>query len=590
MVKERVERRLAAILATDVAGYSRLTGADEEGTLARLTAHRRELIDPAIAEHRGRIVKTTGDGMLVEFASVVDALRGAVEIQRGMAERNAGQPSDRRIDLRIGINLGDIIHQEDDIFGDGVNVAARLEGLADPGGIFISDDAHRHVRGKIDLTFEDLGDQSLKNIAHPVRVFRVRLGPTASKANPAAAPLTLPDKPSIAVLPFQNMSGDPGQEYFADGIVEEIITALSRMRWLFVIARNSSFTYKGRAVDVKQVGRELGVRYVLEGSLRKSGDKVRITGQLIDCATGAHLWADRFDGGLEDIFDLQDQVTASVIGAIAPKLEQAEIERSKRKPTESLDAYDYYLRALSAARQWTREGNAEALAHFARAIELDPDFASAYGMAARCYSQRKSSGWVVDLAQDVAETARLIRRVAELGSGDAVALCSAGFALGHVMGNVEDGDAMIDRALALNPNLAIAWLFSGWAKVWLGEPELAIERTTWALRLSPQDPLAYSMLGAMAYAHFLAGRYSESVSWAERAIRERPAYGHVAARVLAASWALAGRQDEARKAMRRLRELDPALRMSSLRNMIPVRRPEDYAKLVEGLKLAGLPE
>jgi TolB-like protein len=330
----RVERRLAAILAADVVGYSRLMGSDEEATLAQLKVHRRELVDPKITEHRGRIVKTTGDGMLVEFASVVDALRCAVDVQRGMAERNAEVMKDKRIEFRMGINVGDIIIDCDDIYGDGVNVAARLEGLAEPGGICVSGRVQEDARGKLEIVFEDLGEQQLKNIARPVRVYRVRLSGAAPSYRPA---LPLPDKPSIAVLPFQNMSGDPEQEYFADGIVEEIITALSRFRQLFVIARNSTFTYKGRAVDVKQVGRELGVRYVLEGSVRKAGERVRITAQLIDAATGAHLWADRFDGGLGEIFELQESVAATVAGEIAPRVERAEIERVKRKPTESLD-------------------------------------------------------------------------------------------------------------------------------------------------------------------------------------------------------------------------------------------------------------
>src|SRR6266566_1293989 len=311
-------RKLAAILAADVAGYSRLTGLDEEGTLKRLRRLRRELINPAVSLHRGRIVKTTGDGILIEFPSVVDAVRCALDVQRGMASRNEEIPADQRIEFRVGINVGDVVVEGDDLLGDGVNVAARLEGISDPGGICISDAAYQQVRDKLDMDFQDAGEQQLKNIARPVRAYRVRLDRSPAQAKP---PLQLPDKPSIAVLPFQNMSGDPEQEYFADGIVEEIITALSRFRQLFVIARNSSFTYKGRAVDVKQVGRELGVRYVLEGSVRKSSNRVRITGQLVDATTGAHLWADRFDGGLEDIFDLQDQVTASVVGAIAPKID-----------------------------------------------------------------------------------------------------------------------------------------------------------------------------------------------------------------------------------------------------------------------------
>ena len=340
---EHVERRLAAILAADVAGSCRLIGIDEEGTLAQLTALRKTLFDPKIAEHHGRVVKNTGDGVLVEFASVVDAVRCADEIQRSMAERNTDVPQKKRIEFRIGIHVGDIIIADDDIFGDGVNIAVRLEGIAEPGGICISDDAHRQVRGKVESTLEDIGSQSLKNIAEPMRAWRARTGKSSSPATKpptqTAQPLSLPDKPSIAVLPFANMSGDLEQDYFADGMAEDIITALSHFKALFVIARNSSFTYKGRAVDVKQVGRELGVRYVLEGSIRKAANRVRITGQLADTATGAHLWANRFDGGLGDIFDLQDQVTESVVGAIAPAVEKAEIERAKRKPTESLDAY-----------------------------------------------------------------------------------------------------------------------------------------------------------------------------------------------------------------------------------------------------------
>jgi adenylate cyclase len=366
-------RRLAAILAADVAGYSRLMGADEEGTLELLKALRRELLDPKIAEHCGRIVKTTGGGLLVEFASVVDAVRCAVEVQRAMANRNAGAPAEKRIEFRFGIHQGDILVEDGDIFGDGVNLAARLEGLAEPGGICVSGRVRADAAGKVDVAFDDLGEQSLKNIARPVRVYRVRLGEAPETNTPAAA-LALPDKPSIAVLPFANMSGDPEQEYFADGMVEEIITALSRIRWLFVIARNSSFTYKGRAVDVKQVGRELVVRYVLEGSVRKGGNRVRITAQLIDATSGAHLWADRFDGLLEDVFELQDKVAISVAGVIEPTLRQSEIERARRKRPDSLDAYDLYLRALPCAVAAMPEDADKALPLLGKAIELEPDF------------------------------------------------------------------------------------------------------------------------------------------------------------------------------------------------------------------------
>jgi TolB-like protein/class 3 adenylate cyclase/tetratricopeptide (TPR) repeat protein len=583
---ERVQRRLTAILAADIAGYSRLMGGDEEGTLARLKAHRRTLLDPKIEEHQGRIVKTTGDGLLAEFPSVVDALRCAVEIQRGMLGFNADMPPEKRIEFRVGINVGDIIIDGGDIYGDGVNVAARLEGLAEPGGICVSGRVQEDTRGKVDIAFEDAGEQQLKNIAWPVRVYRVRLGGQMAAARPV---LALPDKPSIAVLPFQNMSGDAEQDYFADGMVEEIITALSRIRWLFVIARNSTFTYKGRAVDIKQVGRELGVRYVLEGSVRKGKNKVRITGQLIEASTGAHLWADRFDGELEDIFNLQDNVTASVVGAIAPKLQQAEIDRAKRKPTESLDAYDYFLRGMAEIHRWNHEANDEALRLLYRAIELDPQFSSAYGQAARCYSQRKAAGWVTDRAREAAETARLARRAAEMGKDDAVALTAAGIGLSFVVGDPEGGSALIDRALALDPNLAMAWLYSGWAKMWLGEPEVAIECVAQAMRLNPHDPRMFGMHAALASAHFFAGRYGEAASWAETALREQ-SLNFIATLIRTAASALAGRPAEAERSMALLRQLEPGLRVVNLKEAFPVQRPDDLAKLSEGLRKAGLPE
>jgi adenylate cyclase len=588
VASERIERRLAAILAADVVGYSRLMGADEEGTLDRLKAHRRELIDPKISEHRGRIVKTTGDGILIEFPSVVAALRCAIEVQRAMVERNAKEPVDRRIEFRVGLHQGDIIVEEGDILGDGVNVAARLESISEPGGVCISSRVHEDAAGKVELAFEDLGEQQLKNIARPVRAYRVLLS-TASATAPTQA-LSLPDKPSIAVLPFQNLSGDPEQEYFADGVVEEIITALSRFRQLFVIARNSSFTYKGRSVDVKQVGRELGVRYVLEGSVRKATNRVRITGQLIDAVTGAHLWADRFDRALDDIFDLQDQVTASVVGAIAPTLEKAEIERARRKPTKNLDAYDYYLRGLVTYYQVTREGISQALQMFYRAIELDPEFSLAYGRAAWCYCWRQANNWMTDRAHEGAETARLARRAVALGRDDAAALTFGGLALARVVGDLDDGAAFIDRALALNPNLAAAWHSSGWVRIWLGEPDTAIDHLARAMRLSPLDPVIGLMQSVTAHAHLCAGRYDTASSWAEMALQDRPD-SMTALRTAAASNALAGRPERARKVLARLRQLDPALCVSNLRDRLgPYRRAEDLARYEEGLRMAGLPE
>jgi TolB-like protein/tetratricopeptide (TPR) repeat protein len=395
-------------------------------------------------------------------------------------------------------------------------------------------------------------------------------------------------RPSIAVLPFTNMSGDAEQEYFADGIVEEMITALSHLRWLSVIARNSSFTYKGKNVDVKQVGRELGVRYVLEGSVRKSGNRVRITGQLIDAASGAHIWADRFDGDLDDIFDLQDQVTAKVVGAIAPKLEQAEIERAKRKPTDSLDAYDYFLRGMASLHQWTKEANDEALRLFHRATELDPAFASAYGMAAWCYVWRKVNGWMTGHPDEVAETERLARRAVELGGDDAVALSGGGYALVFVVHDLDDGAAFIERALALNPNHAWALHSAGWTKAFLGDPDMAIKHLTYAMQLSPLDPHSFRAQGGIAFAHFLAGRYADAITWAEAALRTRPNY-LAAIRELSAACALAGRLPEAQKAMAHLRQIDPAMRVATVKDWVPLRRPDDLERLREGLRLAGLP-
>jgi len=585
---ERVERKLAAILAADVAGYSRLMGADEEGTLARLKAHRKELIDPKIAEHRGRVVKTTGDGILIEFSSVVDAVRCAVEVQQRMVKRNSDIPDEKQIKFRVGINVGDIIIDGEDIHGDGVNVAARLEGLAAPGGVCISETAHQQVRDKLDYRFEDMGEQQLKNIARPVRVWHVSPINAPATEKPT---LALPDKPSIAVLPFQNMSGDPEQEYFADGIVEEIITALSRFRQLFVIARNSTFAYKGKSPDIRQVGRELGVRYVLEGSVRKAANRIRITGQLIDATSGAHLWADRIDGGLEDVFDLQDQVTASVVGAIAPTLEKAEIERAKRKPTDSLDAYDCFIRGMASYHQLTNlEANTEALRLFNRATELDHEFASAYAMAAMCLLMRKISGWGGVTAPDEAQTIRTARRAVEFGKDNALALSNAGIALAHVGRDLNAGVILVERAIVANPNLVVAWHWGGWIKIWLGEPETAIERFERAMRLSPIDPSVPRMHNGMAHAHFFAGRYHDAVSSSARALQDLPDF-HDAMRMAAASNALAGNLEQAQVVIARLLQLDPDLRISGLRTLQgPYRRPEDHAKYEEALRKAGLPE
>ena len=586
---QHIERKLAAIFAADVAGYSRLMGQDEVGTMRTLTAYR-EVMDSLIGQHRGRIANTAGDSVLAEFPSVVDAVKCAVEVQEELREKNEGVPADRHW-FRIGVHVGDVMVRGGDLLGDGVNVAARLQALAEPGGVCVSGDAHQYARRALPITFLDLGQQEIRNIPEGVRAFAVQsTGQNAALPQEhSAKPLPLPDKPSIAVLPFANLSGDPEQEYFADGVVEDIITALSRFRWLFVIARNSSFTYKGHPADVKQVGRELGVRYVLRGSFRKAAGRVRITGQLIEASTGHQVWGDRFDGGLEDLFALQDEVSSSVVGALAPRLEQAEIERVRRKPTESLDAYENYVRGLASIDRGTKEGFAEALPLFYRAIELDPQFASAHGVLAQAYSMRLANGWMLEPEKEIAEALRLARKAIELDRNDPVALASSGHVLGYVGREFENGAAFIRQALQLNPNFAGAWQVLGFNAVYQGEPDAAIEHQSRAMRLSPLDPLRGYIDACIAYAHFIAGRYDEAASWARDAIRHQPHFvgGH---RIAAASNALAGRLDEARAAISALREADPTFRLSNMWTRIPLRRPEDRARLEEGLRKGGLPE
>jgi adenylate cyclase len=578
-------RRLAAILAADVAGYSRLIGADEGGTLQTLKAIRAELIDPMIAAHNGRLVKTTGDGLLVEFGSVVDALCCATEVQAGMTQRNATAPDDRRIEFRIGINVGDIVVEDGDIFGDGVNIAARLEGLAEPGGICVSARVQEDATGKLDLAFEDLGEQALKNIARPVRAYRVAAGPVSvAQKRPT---LALPEKPSLAVLPFANMSGDPEQEYFADGMVEEIITALSRIRWLFVIARNSSFTYKGQAVDVKRVGRELGVRYVLEGSVRKAGGRVRITGQLIDAETGAHLWAERFDGSLEDVFDLQDKVAISAAGVIEPTLRQAEIDRARRKRPDNLDAYDLYLRALPFAYTSMPEDAEKALGYVEQAIKLEPDFAVAHAIIAWCQEQRYLRG---GLHEDVKTIAlRHARLAIAMGGDDATALAIAGLVIGFLEPREYDiAVSAFDRSFALSNSSALALGFSAVTRAWRGESTIAIEQAEQALRLSPLfDPLSKERHMAIAIAHFVAGRFEQSAAAASRAIqanlRFSPPYW-----MRAAALASLGRIDEAQAVAQELLRVQPEFTISSITSA-PFANPEILTALGNALRRVGLP-
>jgi TolB-like protein/class 3 adenylate cyclase len=589
-------RRLAAILAADVAGYSRLMGADEEGTLERLKALRRELIDPKIAEHHGRIVKTTGDGLLVEFASVVDAVRCAVEVQQAMSQRHAAVAADNRIELRIGINLGDIIIEDDDIYGDGVNIAARIEALADAGGVLVSNTVHDHVRDRLPFVFEDLGEHQVKNIARPVRVFRVRPEDPLPSPPPltgegcagpprmgAAEPpgLALPDKPSIAVLPFQNMSGDPEQEYFADGMVEEITTALSRIRWLFVIARNSSFTYKGQAVDVKQVGRELGVRYVLEGSVRKAGGRVRITAQLIDAITDAHLWADRFDGSLEEVFELQDKVAISVTGVIEPALQAAEMRRSIARPTTDLSAYDLHLRALAAFYPTTRERILNALDLLQQAITIDPHYGPALAWTAMCHMRLVLDGWSEEPETNRRKAIELARQALQLERDDPAILVHAAFTLAYFGEDIGAMLGLIDRALALNPSYARGWYVSGLLRSFAGHHDLAVEHVETSLRLSPRESMGAPLV-VIGVAYFFKRLFDEAVPKLLLSIQDQPGYP-ASYRYLAACHAHTGRLNEARAVVAQLRAITPQV----MPIVLPFRKREDRELLLSGLRLAA---
>jgi adenylate cyclase len=599
MSGERVERRLAAILAADVAGYSRLMGADEEGTLERLKSLRRELVDPKIAEHHGRIVKTTGDGLLVEFASVVDAVRCAVEVQQAMPERNTGVAADSRIELRIGINLGDVIVEGDDLYGDGVNIAARIEALADAGGVFVSNTVYDHVRDRLPFLFEDLGEQQVKNIARPVRVYRVRSesphpnpppragegsthGERVGAAEPSALPL--PDKPSVAVLPFTNMSGEPVQEFFADGIAEDVITALARYPSLFVIARNSSFTYKGRPIDVKQIGCELGVRYILEGSLRKAGNRIRVTAQLVEAETGKHVWAERYDRDLSDIFALQDEITEAVTIAIAPAIADAEQQRAMRKPPGSLDAWAAYQRGLWHVSKATTEDNALARTFFQRAIDLDPSFSGAHvGLA---IAQAQAGDFQTrSRAETMSSTEALARRAVALDGADAEArslLANAFWARGDYKGALAEAE----RALAMAPNLAFAHHMLGTTLIFSGRPKeglAALERST---RLDPRHPRSEVRLNQMALGLYFCRDYEAAVEVAKRAIRSYPDFAHPY-RWLAAALGQLGRTVEAKQALEQAIAIVPGAFERSVHNRVPWMRPDDHAHMLEGLRKAG---
>jgi adenylate cyclase len=574
-----VERKLAAIFAADVEGYSRLMGLDEVGTLRTLTAYR-AITDPLIASHRGRIFNTAGDSLVADFASAVDAVQCAVAMQDAIAKENADRPAGEQMQFRIGLHVGDIIVQGENLFGDAVNIAARLEALAEPGGICVSSTVRDQIGTKLPLSCTDLGEQQVKNIAQPIKAYRIR-----NETSPAAIPaigssLPLPDKPSIAVLPFANMSGDPEQEYFVDGMVEEIITALSRIHWLFVIARNSSFFYRGQSPDVRQVGRELGVRYVLEGSVRKGGNRVRITGQLIDAATGAHIWADRFDGSLEDVFELQDKVASSVAGVIEPALQAAETARSAGRPTNDLTAYDLYLRAYAMVLSSTRQ-TPEALRLMEQAIARDPGYGPALAWAAYCCFRLLRDGRSEEPAADRRKGADFARRALEVAGDDPGVLVNAAFALAYFGEDIGAMMALVDRALALNPSYGRGWSISGSLRVWAGQADIAIEHVEAALRLSPRARVANSF-SVIGRAHFFARRFNEAVPKLLLAIQEDPSNPHPY-RALAATYAHMGRLDDAREIVERLRALTPVV----LPGLVPYRNPEHRELFLSGLRLAA---
>jgi len=582
-----VSRRLVAVFAADVEGYSRLMGADEVGTFKGLT-ERRAILDGLIGVHRGRIANTAGDSVLAEFGSAVDAVQCAVTAQAALAEANTGVTPDKQINFRIGVHIGDVMVRAGDLFGDGVNIAARLQSIATPGGVCISGMTYEQVRKVLPLTFVDLGAQQVKNIQEPVRAYEVTAPGGAREAASArvAEAEGPPDKPSIAVLPFDNMSGDAEQEYFADGMVEEIITALSRFKSLFVIARNSSFTFKGKAVDIKEVGRRLGVRYVLEGSVRKASGKVRITGQLIDAVTGAHVWADRFERDLIDVFALQDEVASAVVSAIQPKLLQTETAIATRRRAESLTAYDLYLRALPQFNLSSREGLAEALRLSERALELDPRFDAAASMAGICHMQRVLMGYAIDPQFERNEAVRLSRLALSIDESDAEWLADAALISAFMVGDCESAIEMADRAVALNPNLFLAWHCRGWVYRIAGNPEEALRSFERAARMSPVDTRLHLTFAGMGGALIELHRFGEAILAAKKARRQSPSYSN-SYRCLASAFAHLGRDAEAREAAARLLEVDPAFTISS---WIARGGQENSKVQIEGLRKAGLPE
>jgi len=581
LASERVTRRLTAVLAADVAGYSRLVGSDEEATLAQWKAHWHALIEPKVREHHGRIVRVIGDGVLVEFASVVEAVRCAVEVQRGMAARNADVPQDKRIEFRIGINFGELIIDGGDFWGDGVNIATRLEAMAEPGGICVSGRVQEDAQGKLDIVFEDAGEQQLKNIARPVRVYHVRLGEAAK----APRELALPSKPSIAVLPFDNMSADREQEYFCDGIVEDIITGLSRIRWLFVIARNSSFVYKGRAQNLKQIGRELGVRYALEGSVRKAANRMRITAQLIEAETNAHLWAERYDRPIDDIFAIQDEITMCVVGAIEPSLRKAEIERVRRQRPSNLNAYDLVLRSLPFVYSLMPKHAESAMPLLRDALKLEPHYGLAHALLSWCFHVRFNRGGARE-----ADRVGAIRHAHEAiahGGDDATALAVAAFVVALDEHDATTALNLFDQALTLSNSNIFALTGSAVTLAWMGNTGKTIERAKQSLRFSPFDSLNFRAHSAVSIAHFYSGQYAEAVDEARAAIGSNPAFT-IPRAVLAASLLRVGRIEEARLAARSVLDCEPSFKIQKLSHV--ALEPAVFIALSDAWRELGLPK
>jgi adenylate cyclase len=592
LTNERVERRLAAILAADVAGYSHLMGADEEGTLARLKAIRRSLVDPAITKHRGRIVKTTGDGMLATFASAVDAVRCAVEVQRGVAVHSADVAQHLRIEFRVGIHVGDIIIDEDDIFGDGVNVAARLEGIAEPGGVCISDDAQRQVRAKVDIAFDDMGPQSLKNIAEPMRTWRCRIDANSSSATPmklpvgAAQPLALPDKPSIAVLPFQNMSGDPEQEYFVDGIAEDVLTTLSKIHELMVIARNSSFVFKGQTRDIREIGRTLGARYLLEGSVRKVGNRVRLTAQLIDSLDGHHLWADRYDGGVDDVFDLQDRITQEIVSALEVQLTLGEQARVWRKRSGSPLVYEYCLKGRSLYLNFAKHTHAQARAEFERALEINPIFTPVLYMLGLTLTDQARFGWEIERAATYEAALDCAARALGADPGCGEAYTTIGY-VRTFQRRHEEAVAAGEKGIALSPSGADAYHMAGMYHGYAGNFQKAALYAEQAQRLSPIASIVSMVDEARARVHL--GDFTAARDTALRVLTAKPRWLTAQTTLVAALWNL-GSEGEARGVVRELLVRHPGFSVSRWALGLPYRRQEDLDTLINPLRMAGLPE